>query len=71
MAGLTKQTLSSGLYSITLRAHNGMEQSMAALIPNDTVRQHYIDKAHRAGLEIEIKEINQPTAIPKREWRFF
>lgn len=44
--------------SLTLRTRDGREQTMAAYIPNDRIRQHYISKAHNAGLEIEIDNIN-------------
>lgn len=44
--------------SLTLRTRDGREQTIAAYIPNDRIRQHYISKAHKAGLEIEIENIN-------------
>lgn len=55
----SKQMNPPGLYILTLRAPNGMEQQIVAYIPNEQVRQHYIDKAHKSGLQIEIKNINE------------
>lgn len=48
-----------GVYSLTLIAPNGMTQNMAAFIPSEHVLRHYIDKAHKCGLQIEIKGINE------------
>lgn len=44
--------------SLTLRTPDGREQTMAAYIPNDDIRRHYISKAAQAGLAIEIKNID-------------
>lgn len=51
----------SSIYSLTLRTRDGRAQSMAAYIPNEYIRQHYISKAHKAGLGIEIKELKRVT----------
>lgn len=54
------ETLNQGhVYSLTLRASNGMTQQMVAYIPNEQVLKHYIDKAHKNGLQIEIKSISE------------
>lgn len=44
--------------ALTLRTSDGQEQTSAAIIPNKDIYQHYLDKAHTAGLEIEIKNID-------------
>lgn len=48
----------NGVYSLTLRTADGREQTLIAFIPNDNVRNYYIDKAHKNGLEIEFRSIN-------------
>lgn len=55
---MSKATSTSSVCSLTLRTPHGREQTMAALIPNEQVRRHYISKAHKAGLGIEIKNLN-------------
>lgn len=48
-----------GVFSLTLRTNDGMEQVSVAYIPNEKVYQHYLDKAAKAGLQIEIMPINE------------
>lgn len=48
-----------GVYSLTLRTLDGKEQTSVAYIPNEQILKHYIDKAHKVGLQIEIKDINE------------
>ena len=49
----------TGIYALILRAPDGREQRMAAIVSNDRVRQDYIAKARRNGLEIELRSINE------------
>lgn len=51
------------IYELTLRAPDGREQRMAAMVPDDTVRQDLYTKAHKNGLEIELKELNDNLAV--------
>lgn len=48
-----------GVYSLTLRTMDGRTQVMIAHIPTENVLHHYIDKAHKNGLQIGIKSINE------------
>lgn len=48
-----------GVYSLTLRTIDGRAQSMIAYIPTENVLHHYINKAHKNGLHIEIKSIDE------------
>lgn len=48
-----------GVFSLTLRTPNGMEQNSVAYIPSEKVYKHYLDKAAKACLQIEIKVINE------------
>ena len=41
-----------------LRAPDGRERRQLALVPNEQVRQDYITKARKNGLEIEMREID-------------
>lgn len=43
---------------LILRTPDGRERRQLALVPNAAVRQDYINKARKNGLEIELKEIN-------------
>ena len=52
----------TGIYELTLRAPDGREQRQLAYIPNDQVRQDYIAKANKNGLEIELRELNDNLA---------
>ena len=47
-----------GACSVTYRSADGMEHRIAALIPNEKVRQSYYDRARKLGMEVEIKNIN-------------
>ena len=47
------------VYELTLRAQDGRERRQLAIVPNDRVRQDYCNKAHKNGLEIELREINE------------
>ena len=49
----------TGVYELILRAPDGREQRMAAMVPDDTVLQDYYTKARRNGLEIELRSINE------------
>lgn len=42
---------------IILRTKDGRERRQLALVPNEQVRQDFISKARKNGLEIELKEI--------------
>ena len=44
---------------LILRTPDGRERRQLALVPNAAVRQDYINKARKNGLEIELKEINE------------
>ena len=55
---MAKSNMNIPVYELTLRAPNGREQRMAAMVPDDTVRQNYIAKARKNGLEIELRELN-------------
>lgn len=48
----------TGIYELILRAPDGRERRQLALVPNERVRQDYIDKARKNGLEIELRELN-------------
>lgn len=48
-----------GIYELILRAPDGRERRQLALVPNEQVRQDYIAKARKNGLEIEMREINE------------
>lgn len=49
-----------GACSLILRAADGREHRIAALIPNEKVRQTYYDRAKQLGMEVEIENINFP-----------
>ena len=53
------KTMINGIYELILRTPDGRERRQLALVPNAAVRQDYIDKARKNGLEIELKEINE------------
>ncbi|MBR1447339.1 MAG: hypothetical protein IJ588_01150 [Prevotella sp.] len=53
------KTMIDGIYELILRTPDGRERRQLALVPNDRVRQDYINKARKNGLEIELKEINE------------
>lgn len=46
------------VYEVILRAPDGRERRQAAIIPNEEWRQDYIAKAHKNGLEIELRELD-------------
>ena len=46
-----------GVYELILRAPDGRERRQLALVPNDQVRQDYITKARKNGLEIELRDL--------------
>lgn len=56
--GMDESSTFSNICSLTLRTSDGREQNMVAYIPNDQIRRHYISKANKAGLGIEIKSLN-------------
>ena len=43
---------------LILRTPDGRERRQLALVPNERVRQDYINKARKNGLEIELRNIN-------------
>ena len=47
------------VYEQILRAPDGRELRQVAMVPNEQVLQDYYDKAHKNGLEIEMKEIDE------------
>ena len=49
-----------GTCSVTYRSADGREHRIAALIPNEKVRQGYYDRAKKLGMEVEIKKVNFP-----------
>ena len=48
-----------GACSVVYRLADGREQHLAAYISNEQVRQTYIERARKFGVEIEITPINQ------------
>lgn len=46
------------IYELILRAPDGRERRMAAWITGERVRQDIIAAAHKKGLAIELREIN-------------
>lgn len=48
-----------GVCSIVYRMADGREQHLAAYIPNEKVRQIYIERARKFGIEIEITPISK------------
>ena len=53
------KTMINGIYELILRTPDGRERRQLALVPNAPVRQDYIDKARKNGLEIELRNINE------------
>lgn len=47
----------NNVFEMILKAPDGRERRQLAYIPNEDVRQDYIAKAKKNGLEIELKEI--------------
>lgn len=41
-----------------LRAPDGRERRQLALVPNEQVRHDYYRKAHKNGLEIELRKLS-------------
>ena len=48
---------SYGACSVVYRLADGREQHLAAYIPNEQVRQTYIERARKSGVKIEITPI--------------
>lgn len=46
------------VYEQILRAPDGRERRQLALVPNEQVRQYYIAKARKNGLEIELRKLS-------------
>ena len=51
--------LSYGACSVVYRLADGRERHLAAYIPNDKVRQSYIERARKFGLEVKITTISK------------
>lgn len=50
---------SYGACSVAYRLADGRERHLAAYIPNEKVRQTYIERARKFGVEIEITTIRK------------
>lgn len=48
-----------GACAVIYRKADGTQHRIAALIPNEKVRQGHFDRARQLGLEVEIKSINE------------
>lgn len=48
-----------GACAVIYRKADGTQHRIAALIPNEKVRQGYFDRAKQLGMEVEIKNINE------------
>lgn len=48
-----------GACAVIYRKADGTQDRIAALIPNEKVRQGYFDRARQLGMEVEIKNINE------------
>ena len=51
--------LSYGTCSVVYRLADGRERHLAAYIPNEKVRQTYIERARKFGLEVKITTISK------------
>ena len=50
---------SYGACSVVYRLADGREKHLAAYIPNEKVRQTYIERARKFGLEVKITTISK------------
>ncbi len=50
---------SYGACSVVYRLADGRERHLAAYIPNEKVRQTYIERARKFGLEVKITTISK------------
>ena len=48
-----------GACSVVYRLADGRERHLAAYIPNEKVRQSYIERARKFGLEVKITTISK------------